>query len=63
MDDILKLLGEKDLQLSIAKSDNLKLLVELGRVKKELEELKPGGKNDNKDSKREGSARNRKPSK
>ena len=63
MDDMLKLLGEKDLQLSIARSDNMKLIAELGRVKKELEELKTGGKDGNKDSKRKGSSKNRESSK
>ena len=61
MDDILKLLGQKDLELSISKSDNMKLLNELGRVKKELEAL-TGGRNDKK-SGREGSSKDRKPPK
>lgn len=61
MDDILKLLGQKDLELSISRSDNMKLLNELGRVKKELETL-TGGENDKK-SGREGSPKDRKPSK
>jgi len=60
MDDILKLLGQKDLELSISKSDNMKLLNELGRVRKELEAL-TGGKND-KESGRPGPTRNRRPS-
>jgi len=57
MDDMLKLLGEKDLQLSIARSDNVKLLAEIGRLKKELETLQ-GGKNDKK-SGGKGSSKNR----